>query len=242
MEIINKYSYFVTVPIFLNGDHVNKSVRAIWTLDAKDITRDMHENFFRQLVKTHHPHLSSDRPRYTIQYKTDSPINLRALLYVPTHKVSQVEFATGFEDSCVSLYARKVLIKANAKELLPRYLRFLVGVVDSEDIPLNLSREMLQNDAVIFKIRRVLTDRIVRFLVKEMKKDRTNYVDFYNGYSMFFKEGIVIEPDFSIKEQIAKLMLFETSNFKRGVFTSLDEYIERLQTGQNEIYYLFSPS
>lgn len=106
---------------------------------------------------------------------------MRSLLYIPTHKVSQIEFATGFEDSCVSLYARKVLIKANAKELLPRYLRFLVGVVDSEDIPLNLSREMLQNDQVIFKIRKVLTERIIRYLVKEMKKDRTNYMDFYQG-------------------------------------------------------------
>lgn len=106
---------------------------------------------------------------------------------------------SGFEDSCVSLYARKILIKANAKELLPRYLRFLVGVADSEDIPLNLSREMLQNDAVIFKIRRALTDRVVRFLVKEMKRDRVNYIDFYSGYSMFFKEGIVMEPDFGVK-------------------------------------------
>jgi TNF receptor-associated protein 1 len=92
-----------------------------------------------------------------------------------------------------------VLIKANAKELLPRYLRFLVGVVDSEDIPLNLSREMLQNDTVIFKIRRVLTERIVRFLVQQIKKDRTNYIDFYAGYSMFFKEGIVMEQDFTVK-------------------------------------------
>jgi TNF receptor-associated protein 1 len=68
-EIIEKYSYFVTVPIFLNGEHVNKSVRAIWTLDAQEVTRDMHDRFFRQLAKTHHPHLMSDRPRYILQYK-----------------------------------------------------------------------------------------------------------------------------------------------------------------------------
>lgn len=72
LEIINKYSYFVTVPIFVNGEHVNKQIRAIWTLDANEITKEMHESFFRQLAKTHHPHLAHDRPRYTLQYKVIS--------------------------------------------------------------------------------------------------------------------------------------------------------------------------
>lgn len=122
---------------------------------------------FRQIAKTHYPHLANDRPQYTFQYKTDAPINIRSLLYVPSHKVSQLEFSVNSHSSeyGVSLYNRKVgislvflinysaifqvLVKAHAKQLLPHYFRFLVGVVDSEDIPLNLSREMLQTDLIL---------------------------------------------------------------------------------------------
>lgn len=241
IDVISKYSYFINLPITVDGERVN-TLNAIWTMSPKEVTTDMHETFFRQLAKTHLPHLVNDRPQYTIHYKADAPINVRALLYVPTHKVSQFEFASMADEAGVSLYARRVLIKANAKELLPRYLRFLVGVVDSEDIPLNLSREMLQMDAVLVKLRRVLTDKVVSFFVGEMKKDRIKYRDFFNGYSLFFKEGICTETDQSIKEQIGSLLLFESSNLKAGTYTNLGEYVERMQKDQNEIYYLFAPS
>uniref|UniRef100_F1KX14 Heat shock protein 75 kDa n=1 Tax=Ascaris suum TaxID=6253 RepID=F1KX14_ASCSU len=241
IDVINKYSYFITLPITVNGERVN-TLNAIWTMNPNEVTSEMHETFFRQLAKTHLPHLITDRPQYTIHYKTDAPINVRSLLYVPSHNVSTLEFASGTEDSGVSLYARRVLIKANAKQLLPRYLRFLVGVVDSEDIPLNLSREMLQMDAVLVKLRRVLTDKVVSFFLTQMKKDRIKYGEFYKGYSLFFKEGLCIEQDQGVKEQIASLLLFESSSLKPGVKTSLSEYVDRMQEGQNEIYYLFAPN
>ncbi|KAI6230613.1 Heat shock protein 75 kDa, mitochondrial [Aphelenchoides fujianensis] len=240
-EVINKYSYFVTVPILLNGQQVN-TMKAIWTMNPNEVSRDDHENFFRQLAKTHHPHLVNDRPQYTIHYKADAPLNLRTLLYVPNHKVSQLEFASDFEQSGVSLYARKVLIKAHAKELLPRWLRFIVGVVDSEDIPLNLSREMLQKDAVVIKLRQILTERVVRFLAQEMKKNRDKYNEFYQSYAMFFKEGIVMEQDFGVKEQIARVLQFESSDLKSGTHTSFEEYVSRMQEEQDKIFYLFAPS
>uniref|UniRef100_A0A915ATD3 Derlin n=3 Tax=Parascaris univalens TaxID=6257 RepID=A0A915ATD3_PARUN len=241
IDVISKYSYFITLPITVNGERVN-TLNAIWTMNPNEVTSEMHETFFRQLAKTHLPHLITDRPQYTIHYKTDAPINVRSLLYVPSHNVSALEFASGTEDSGVSLYARRVLIKANAKQLLPRYLRFLVGVVDSEDIPLNLSREMLQMDAVLVKLRRVLTDKVVSFFQTQMKKDRIKYGEFYKGYSLFFKEGLCIEQDQGVKEQIASLLLFESSSLKPGVKTSLSEYVDRMQEGQNEIYYLFAPN
>ncbi|KAK0416581.1 hypothetical protein QR680_012573 [Steinernema hermaphroditum] len=241
LEVINKYSYFVNVPIILNGERVNE-MNAIWTMTPKDVTSEMHENFFKQLARTHHPHLLHDRPQYTVHYKADAPVNLRSILYIPSHKVSQLEFTANSDDSGVSLYARKVLIKAHAKELLPSYLRFVIGVVDSEDIPLNLSREMLQRDVVLVKLRRILTDKVVNFLVQQMKKDRIKYNDFYKGYSLYFKEGICLETDQGIKEQISKMLLFESSNFKAGTMTSLSEYVERMQADQKEIYYLFAPS
>ncbi|KHN78556.1 Heat shock protein 75 kDa, mitochondrial [Toxocara canis] len=241
IDVINKYSYFITLPITVNGERVN-TMNAIWTMNPKEVTNEMHDTFFRQLAKTHLPHLVTDRPQFTIHYKADAPINVRALLYAPSHNVSTLEFASGTEESGVSLYARRVLIKANAKELLPRYLRFLVGVVDSEDIPLNLSREMLQMDAVLIKLRRVLTDKIVSFFLTQMKKDRIKYGEFYKGYSLFFKEGLCIEQDQNVKEQIASLLLFESSSLKPGVKTSLNEYVDRMQEGQKEIYYLFAPN
>lgn len=92
------------------------------------------------------------------------------------------------------------------------------------------------------KLKHIITERVIRFLASEMKKDRVKYMDFYKGYSMFFKEGIVVEQDFGVKEQIGELMLFETSNRKAGELTSFAEYVERMQEGQNEIYYMYSPS
>ncbi|MCP9258757.1 TNF receptor-associated protein 1 [Dirofilaria immitis] len=211
-------------------------------MNPKEVTSEMHDTFFRQLAKTHSPHLANDRPQYTIHYKADAPISVRSLLYVPSHNVSQLEFASSADQSGVSLYARRVLIKSNAKDLLPRYLRFMVGVVDSEDIPLNLSREMLQMDAILVKLRQILTDKVVSYFVNEMKKDRIKYKEFYNGYSLYFKEGICTETDQNIKEQIASLLLFESSSLKAGTLTNLDEYVARMQKDQNEIYYLFAPS
>ncbi|VDN03797.1 unnamed protein product [Thelazia callipaeda] len=241
VEVINKYSYFLTVPITVNGERIN-AMNAIWTMNPKDVSAEMHDTFFRQIAKTHLPHMANDRPQYTIHYKADAPVNVRSLLYVPSHNVSQFEFASSADQYGVSLYAQRVLIKANVKDLLPRYLRFLVGVVDSEDIPLNLSREMLQMDAVLVKLRRILTDKVVSYFVHEMKKDRIKYKDFYNGYSLYFKEGVCTEPDQNIKEQIGSLLLFESSNLKAGTYSCLSEYVERMQKDQNEIYYLFAPS
>uniref|UniRef100_A0AC35TJ01 HATPase_c domain-containing protein n=1 Tax=Rhabditophanes sp. KR3021 TaxID=114890 RepID=A0AC35TJ01_9BILA len=241
-EVISKYSYFVTVPIILDGERVNEMDAAIWTLHPKEVTPEMNESFYRQLVKTHHKHLIPERPQYSIHYKSEVPISIRALLYVPSHKVSQLEYAASSADCAVSLYARKVLIKSDASELLPNYLRFLVGVVDSEDVPLNLSREMVQVDQIIFKLRKILTEKIMSFFLKHQKKDRIKYAEFYNGYSLYFKEGLCLEQDQAIKESISKLMLFESSRLKEGETTTLQEYLERMGEKQKAIYYLFTPS
>ncbi|EYC32040.1 hypothetical protein Y032_0003g1367 [Ancylostoma ceylanicum] len=242
-EVIDKYSYFVAAPILLNGERVN-SLNAIWTLQPKDVTKEMHETFFKQLAKQQKKSEAFQRPCYTIHYKTDTPVSLRSVLYIPQHRFSMLEYAAQAHnrDCGLSLYARRVLIKPNAKELLPNYLHFVMGVVDSEDIPLNLSREMLQNNPVLRKLRKILTDKVLSFLQNEMKKDNEKYEDFYKQYSIFLKEGIVTQVDHSEKEEIAKLMLFESSNLKAGVLTNLTEYCKRMQEDQKEIYYMFSPS
>ncbi|KAL7078593.1 hypothetical protein ACQ4LE_002516 [Meloidogyne hapla] len=241
-DVINKYSYFISVPIFLNGERINV-MSALWMMKPNETTQEMHDTLFKHLVKTHHPHLKDDRPQYTFQYQTDFPVNIRALFYVPSRRVSQFEFSADSQsETGISLYNQRVLIKPNAKELLPHFLRFLIGVVDSEDIPLNLSREMLQMDLIIEKIRNILKDRCIHFLVEQLKKDRIKYAEFYKGYSLFLKEGILTDQSNQTKEDIAQLLLFESSNTRSGITTSLSEYVERMQTDQKTIYYLYAPS
>nr|CAR63545.1 putative Hsp90 protein [Angiostrongylus cantonensis] len=234
-EIIDKYSYFVATPILLNGERIN-SLNALWTMNPKDVTKEMHESFFKHLAKQQKKSEVMQRPCYTIHYKTDTPVSLRSVMYIPQHRFTMLEYAAKSQnrDCGLSLYARRVLIKPNAGELLPNFLHFIMGIVDSEDVPLNLSREMLQNNPVL--------DKLLGFFQNEMKKDYEKYTEFFKQYSIFFKEGIVTEVDHSYKEEIAKLLLFESSNLKPGVLTNLTEYCSRMQEDQKEIYYMFSPS
>lgn len=145
--------------------------------------------------------------------------------------------------SSVALYNRKVLISSKTDQLLPKYLRFVKGVVDSEDIPLNLSREMLQNSSLIIKIRNVLTNRLLRYLQECAKKQPIEYDDFYNDYSIFLKEGVITVPETSEKQELAKLLRFDSSrNDLKSISVSLPEYVQRMPDDQKDIYYIAAPS
>lgn len=145
--------------------------------------------------------------------------------------------------SSVALYNRKVLISSKTDQLLPKYLRFVKGVVDSEDIPLNLSREMLQNSALIIKIRNVLTNRLLRYLQECAKKQSVEYDAFYNDYSIFLKEGVITAPETSEKQELAKLLRFDSSrNDSKLLTVSLPEYVQRMTDDQKDIYYIAAPS
>jgi TNF receptor-associated protein 1 len=233
--IVQKYSNFINCGIYLNEERVNK-VQALWTMEPKEVTEKMHESFYQFIAHDQH-----DKPRFWMHYKTDAPVNIRCLLYVPYSAPTPFQFAQD-GDQGVALYSRRVLIQSHSKDILPRWLRFLKGVVDSEDIPLNLSRELLQQTAVINKIRTVLTARCVKFFRDQMKRDMEEYKLFYSKYSTFFKEGILRSTDVTEKEDIAKTLLFESSNQRAGVSVSLADYCSRMQAGQRDIYYLCAPS
>ena len=141
----------------------------------------------------------------------------------------------------VALYSRKVLIQAKAHKVLPNWLRFVKGVVDSEDIPLNLSRELLQDSALINKLSQVLESRIVKFLQQQQKKDRVKYENFFKDCGTFFREGIVSTNSEEVKQDVAKLLLFESSQEKAGALTSLSAYVSRMKPTQKYIYYLCAP-
>eukprot|EP00081_Caenorhabditis_elegans_P027466 NP_741219.2 Heat Shock Protein [Caenorhabditis elegans] len=224
-EVINKYSYFVSAPILVNGERVN-NLNAIWTMQAREVNKEMHETFFKQLVKTQGKQEMYTRPQYTIHFQTDTPVSLRSVIYIPQTQFNQLTFMAQQTMCGLSLYARRVLIKPDAQELIPNYLRFVIGVVDSEDIPLNLSREMLQNNPVLRKLRKIITDKILGSLQSEMKKDPVKYSEFFKNYSLYFKEGVVTEQDQGVKEDVAKLLLFESSSKKAGELTSLGDYVK----------------
>ncbi|ESP03655.1 hypothetical protein LOTGIDRAFT_237567 [Lottia gigantea] len=232
-EIVKKYSNFVGVPIFLNGKKAN-IVEALWMREGRDITEEMHEEFYRFIANAY------DKPRYHMHYKTDAPLNIRALFYVPEYKPTMFDMSRDTESS-VTLYSRKVMITPNASTILPKWLRFVKGVVDSEDIPLNLSRELLQDSALIRKLRIVLTNRVIKFFIDQAKKDNEKFMKFYEDYGLFLREGIVTTHEQDQREDIAKLLRFESSNLPEGQRTTLNEYAGRMKAGARNIYFLSAP-
>ncbi|KAG7505972.1 heat shock protein 75 kDa, mitochondrial [Solea senegalensis] len=202
-EVVTKYSNFVSFPIFLNGRRLN-TLQALWMMEPKGISDWQHEEFYRYIAQAY------DKPRYTLHYRADAPLNIRSIFYVPDAKPSMFDVSREMGSS-VALYSRKVLIQTKSSDILPKWLRFLRGVVDSEDIPLNLSRELLQESALIRKLRDVLQQRVIRFLLDQSKKEPEKYSKFFEDYGLFMREGIVTTQEQDVKEDIAKLLRFESS-------------------------------
>lgn len=169
------------------------------------------------------------------------PLSIRALLYFPEGKPGMFELSRSTETG-VALYTRKILIQSNTDQLLPKWLRFVKGVVDSEDIPLNLSRELLQNSTLIRKLRNVLTARVIRYLLERANKEPDQYEQFYTEYGLFLKEGIVTSEEQSEKEDIAKLLRFDSSRCTDTKRISLAEYCEQMKPEQTDVYYMAAPS
>lgn len=233
-DVVTKYSNFVSFPIFLNGRRLN-TLQALWTMEPKEISEWQHEEFYRYVAQAY------DRPRYTLHYRADAPLNIRSIFYVPDQRPTMFDVSREMGSS-VALYSRKVLIQTKATDILPKWLRFLRGVVDSEDIPLNLSRELLQESALIRKLRDVLQQRVIRFLLDQSKKDPEKYAHFFDDYGLFMREGIVTCHEQDVKEDIAKLLRFESSALPAGQQTSLMEYSSRMKAGTRNIYYLCAPN
>jgi len=233
-DIIKKYSNFVGSDVTLNGEKTNQ-LKPVWLMDPKEVDTETHEEFYKYVAN------AFDKPRFTLHYRTDAPMDIRALLYFPENRPGMFETSREAEAG-VALYCRKVLIKSKADNLLPKWLRFVKGVVDSEDIPLNLSRELLQDSSLIRKLKQVLTNRVLRYLQERARKERKSYMDFYKDYSFFLKEGIVTSNEQYEKEEIAKLLRFECSSLPSGETISIPEYTEKMKAGQREIFYLSAPS
>ena len=228
-RIIERYSSFVPFPIELNGRRLN-TVQAIWARNKNEIKEEEYNEFYTFIGHDH------DQPLFRLHFSADAPLAIQALLFVPKRNLETL--GMGRIDSEVNLYCRKVLIQAKAKGLFPEWLRFLKGVVDSEDLPLNISRETMQDTTLMQKLNKVLTSRFLKFLEEQAEKDASAYEKFYAEYQRFLKEGVV--TDFTHKEALGKLLRYESSALEAGKLGSLTDYVKRMPPDQKEIYVLLA--
>ena len=230
-RIIQQYSTFVPFPVKVEGKKVN-TVQAIWTRSKSEITDEEYTEFYKFIGN------AIDDPLFRFHFSADAPLSINALLYVPRENFEVM--GMGRMKPGVNLYCQKVLIDQHSENILPEWLRFLKGVVDSEDLPLNISRQSLQDNALVVKLRKVLTKRIIKFLGEEAERDQDKYLEFWKTFGIFLKEGVT--ADFEHRTELAKLLRFESSAGEPGQMVSLTDYVGRMREGQDAIYYINGPS
>lgn len=226
-RILEHYSSFVPFPITLNGERVNK-IEAIWLRAKSAIKDEEYTEFYKFQAK------AFDEPRLRLHFSADAPIAINALLFTPRDNPERWGF--GRTEPGVALYCKNVLIDAKPEGLLPEWLRFLRGVVDSADLPLNISRESMQDSALVRKIGRVIVGRYLKSLEEEAEKNPDNFRGFYEQFGLFLREGVT--TDFEHRERLSKLLRFESSATEPGKTTTLGEYVARMPDSQKQIYYL----
>ncbi len=231
-SIIHKYSDFVTFPIFVNDETepVNRQ-QAIWRQPPSQVSDAEANEFYKQLT------LAFEDPLHRIHVQTDAPVQIYALLFIPG-RLDRTLLGLK-QDYGLRLYARKIRIQDRNKDLLPDYLRFIEGVVDSEDIPLNVSREMVQSSRVLSKIKSVLTRKVLNALAEMAEKEPEQYRKFWQEFGIFIKEGITTE--FKDHEKLIPLLRFYSTKSEEAPI-SLADYIARTQPEQKTIYYITGES
>lgn len=225
--IIKKYSAFVQFPVKVEGEELN-TVGALWLKNKSDITDEEYKEFYKFQAN------AFDDPRFWLHFSADAPLEINSILFAPTENMEG--FGFGRMEPGVALYCRKVLIDSDPKNLLPEWLRFLRGVVDSADLPLNISRESMQDSSLIQKLNKVLTKRFLKMLEEKAKKEPEVYDSFWENFGLFLKEGVT--TDFTHRDHLLRLLRFQSSYTEAGKTTSLADYLTRAPEAQKEIYYL----
>ncbi len=225
-QVIKKHSDFVRFPIYIGTERANQQT-SLWRKNASEVSPDDYKNFYQQLT------LDFDEPLATIHFSSDAPVNVRALLFIPAKREKNILAAR--KEPGLLLYSHNVLIQEYAADLLPKWLGFVDGVVDSEDLPLNVSRETVQNNRVLKQLAKMLRGRVLRELKNLFENDADKYEKFWHEYSRAFREAIATDPE--AKEEVLPLFRYASSQ-SDGKLISLDEYIKQMQEGQTEIYYV----
>jgi molecular chaperone HtpG len=249
-SIIKRYSDYIGHPIVMDvekeqdselkkGEKVKikeeetlNSRKAIWLKDRSQITQEEYNEFYK--------HISHDftDPAKAIHFKAEGTSEFSALLYIPKTMPFDIyykEYKMG-----PTLYVKRVQIMDHCEQLIPRYLRFVKGVVDSSDLPLNVSREILQSNRQVDIINKNITKKILDTLAEMKKNDFNGYLSFYKEFGRILKEGIHF--DFSRKESITDLLLFQTMNKPAETYTTVQEYVDSMKEGQEDIYYITGTS
>ena len=237
-DIIRRYSDHISIPIFVTDGSEKKddtpqpvnSASAIWTRPKNKITKEQYKEFYNHVGQMF------DDPWMISHYKAEGKIEYTVLNFIPSTK--PFDLYDPARENRLKLYVKKVFITDNCPELIPPYLRFLRGIIDSEDLPLNISREMLQNNPVVTKIRNTLVKRTISDLKKKLTADRQSYEEFWNNFGPVLKEGIY--EDFERKDSLLEIALFK--NLKSDKLISLDEYIETMPKKQKSIYFITGDS
>ena len=230
-NIINKHSNFINFPIYVADEKVN-TVTALWREPKFQIKDEQYAEFYKFLT------YDSEDPFDTLHTSVDAPVQFNALMFTP--KTGDDPFGMNRDNRGLDLYVRRVLIEKQNKDLLPEYLGFVKGVVDTEDLPLNISRETLQDNVLIRKISSTLVKQVLNNLGKMAKDNADRYAEFWKAHGNLFKAGYM---DFFNKEKFANLVRFNSSasDDAEGL-TSFAEYISRAKEDQKEIYYAYGPS
>ncbi|MGZ0187331.1 MAG: molecular chaperone HtpG [Alphaproteobacteria bacterium] len=230
-HIIKSYSDHIPIPVHLTdtpdevGEQANAG-KALWTLSKSETTDEQHKEFYA------HVGGNGDGPWRTLQWKAEGTLEYACLLYLPS--AQPFNLFNPERKNQVKLYVRRVFISDEAEELLPGYLRFLVGVIDSEDLPLNVSREMLQRNAVLQQIRSGVVRRVLRELDDGAKADPEGYDRFWENFGAVIKEGVY--EDHANRHALLKICRFKSTAGEN--LTSIDDYVSRMKDGQEGIYYI----
>lgn len=230
-NIVKNYSDHIAVAIYF-VDHASKneiklnSSSALWTRSKSDITEEQYQEFYKTVS------YSADLPWITMHNKNEGAVEFTNLLYIPSQKTFDLFHPD--RKRRVKLYIKRVFITDENVDLVPHYMRFVRGVVDSEDLPLNISRETLQHNATLEKIKNAITKRILSELSKKKEEDRSSYEDFWDNFGAAFKEGLC--EAMSDQEKLLEVCIFRSGLHNKMI--SLDEYIANCKSDQKVIYYL----
>ena len=233
-RIVKRYSDFIGYPIMMmhdDKDETLNSMKPIWARNASEVTEEEYEEFYK--------HISHDwnKPLKHLSYKVEGTTEFQALLFIPSKAPFDLYYQ-GYK-SGLHLYVKRVLIQENFEDLLPHYLRFVKGVVESSDLPLNLSREILQKDRQINVIKKNATKKIIDTLAELLEKDREQYLEFWKEFGTAMKEGV--SSDFDNRDKLSNLLLFSSTEDPEKK-TTLKEYAMRMKPEQTEIYFVTGES
>jgi molecular chaperone HtpG len=244
-RLVRQHADFITYPVLLPAEKPEEvpegetpepekplnSMKPIWSRPPSEVTKEEYADFYRQIAH------DWSEPLETIHTRGEGLVEFQAVLFIPS-KGSADTFYHGYKPA-LRLYVKRMLVRENSEELLPRWLRWVRGAVDSPDLPLNVSREMLQSDRHVRQIRRTLTKKVIDTLKRLLEGERSKYEDFWRELGRAVKEGV--DDDWDNREAILQLLLFGSSRDAEAL-TTLKEYVERMPEGQTDIWYLTGSS